>query len=124
MDPSEVSERIAEKFTRVMSATPSPRGAWCDLTAASVLSGLVLAVGLFAIRKSSDPRSVELVLVVAALPLSASFLLSLTLGGSRSVVVRWLASLPFPIDNMNAVLAGLGDTIQVGVQTAAELPAR
>jgi hypothetical protein len=124
MDPNEVSERIAEKFTRVMNATPSPRGAWCDLTAASVLSGLLLVVGFFVIRKSNDPRAVELVLFVAALPLSASFLLSLTLGGSRRAVVRWLASLPFPIENMNAVLAGLGDTIEVVFEPGVEPPAR
>jgi hypothetical protein len=124
MDPNEVSERIAEKFTRVMNATPSPRGAWCDLTVASVLSGVLLVVGLFAIRKSTDPRLASLVLVVAALPLSASFLLSLTLGGSRGTVVRWLASLPFPIENMNALLAGLGDTIEVVFEPGADLPTR
>jgi hypothetical protein len=107
-----------------MRATPSPIGPWCDLTAASVLSGSFLVVGLFAIRRSSNPVSLYAVLAIAAIPAALSALLSTMLGGSRAAVVRWLSSLPFPIENVNALLAGLGDTIEVHFEPGADLPTR
>jgi hypothetical protein len=124
MDPKEATESVAEKFTRVMNATPSPIGRFCDLTVASVLSGLLLVVGLFAIRKSTDPRSLYVALAVAAVPLTVSALLLTTLGASRAKVVGWLSSLPFPVENLNALLAGLGDTIEIHFEIDAELPTR
>jgi hypothetical protein len=124
MDAKEASESVAEKFTRVMNATPSPLGVLCDLTAASAISGALLVIGLFSIRRSSEASSLYVALAVAAFPLAASALLSTTLAGSRAAVVKWLASLPFPIENVNALLAGLGDTIEVFFEQGAELPAR
>src|SRR3954454_9421506 len=113
MDAKEASESVAERFPRVMQATPSPIGPWCDLGAASVLSALLLVVGLFAIRRSTDPSALYVALAIAAVPLATSALLSTTLGASRNAVVGWLASLPFPIEYVNALLAGLGDTLEV-----------
>jgi hypothetical protein len=124
MDPKEANESVAERFTRVMKATPSPIGPWCDVMAASVLSGLLLAVGLFVIRRSTNASSLYVALAVAATPLTVSTLLSTALGGSRDGVVRWLASLPFPVENVNALLAGLGDTIEVHFEPGADLPTR
>jgi hypothetical protein len=124
MDRNQASENVAEKFTRVMCATPSPLGVFCDFIPASVLSGALLVVGLFAIRRLSDARALYAVLFLAAAPLVASAVLSFTLRGSREIVVRWLASLPFPIENMNALLAGLGDTIEVVFEPGAALPDR
>jgi len=124
MDPREASESVAERFTRVMKATPSPVGAWCDLMAASALSGSFLVVGLFVIRRSTNSTALYVALAIAAVPLALSALLSTTLGGSRAAVVRWLSSLPFPIENLNALLAGLGDTIEVYFEPGADLPTR
>jgi hypothetical protein len=124
MDPKEASESVAEKFTRVMNATPSPLGAWTDLGAASILSGVVLLAGLFAVRQSNSTGSLYAALAIAAIPLAASALLSATLRSSRATVVAWLASLPFPIENVNAVLAGLGDTIEVVFEPGTALPTR
>jgi hypothetical protein len=89
-----------------------------------VVSGALLLVGLFVIRRSGDPASLYVALAVAAVPFVVSGLLSFSLRGSRKTVVGWLASLPFPIDNMNALLAGLGDTIEVFFDRGADLPAR
>jgi hypothetical protein len=124
MDPKEASENVAEKFTRVMNATPSPLGAWTDLGAASILSGVLLLAGLFAIRQSNSTESLHAALAIAAIPLAASLLLSATLRRSRATVVAWLASVPFPIENVNAVLAGLGDTIEVVFEPGTLLPTR
>src|SRR5262245_53798018 len=107
-----------------MKATTSPIGSWCDVMAASALSGLFLVVGLFAIRRSTNPSSLYIALAVAAVPLTLSVLLSTTLGGSRDAVVRWLSSLPFPIENVNALLAGLGDTIEVHFEPGTTVPTR
>ena len=124
MDAIEANESVAERFTRVMKATPSPIGAWCDLLVASVLSGALLVVGFFAIRRSNDPVALYVVLAIAAVPLAVSALLSTTLGGSRDAVVRWLSSLPFAVENLNTLLAGSGDTLEVHFEPGADLPTR
>jgi len=124
MTPAEASECVAEKFTRVMKATPSPLGPMTDVMGASILSALIVAVGFFAIRGSSNAVLLYVVFAIAAVPLLASALLSLPLRGSRDKVVAWLSSVPFPVDNLNALLAGLGDTVEVIFAPGAELPTR
>lgn len=124
MDPNEANESVAEKFTNVMNATPSSLSAWCDLTAASVVSGLVLAVGLFVIRHSSEPSHLYVALAVAAAPFLMSYGLLLSLRNSRHVVVAWLTTLPFRIDNLNVLLSGMGDTLEVFFEKSATLPDR
>ena len=64
------------------------------------------------------------VLALTALPLTASLLVAATLGGARGKVVAWLGSLPFAVDNLNALLAGLGDTIEVEFEVGATMPTR
>jgi hypothetical protein len=124
MTPTEASECVAEKFTRVMNATPSPLGPFSDLIAASVLSSVLVMGGLFGIRRSTDPAALYTVFAVAAVPLLASALLSAWLRDSRTKVVGWLCTLPFPVDNLNALLAGLGDTLEIVFAPGAELPTR
>ena len=124
MTPNEASESVAENFTRVMNATPSSLGPFCDLMGASILSGALVVGGLFGIRRSTDASALYTVLAVAAVPLVASLLLSASLRGSRDAVVKWLCSLPFPVDNLNAVLAGLGDTVELVFAEQADLPTR
>jgi hypothetical protein len=124
MDPTEANESVAEKFTAVMNATPSGLATLCDFSLASVVSGICLAVGLFFIRHSHDPARLYVVLVMAATPFAASYGVQLALRRSRQLVVGWLTTLPFPVDNMNALLAGLGDTIEVFFDRGAELPNR
>jgi len=122
--PAEASECVAEKFTRVMNATPSPLGPLSDLGAASVLSGLIVVLGFFGIRRSNDASLLYVVLGVAAVPLIASAILSALTRDSRAKVVAWLCTVPFPIDNLNALLAGLGDTVEIVLAAGGELPTR
>ena len=124
MTPAEASECVAEKFTRVMNATPSPLGPLSDLGAASVLSGLIVVLGFFGIRRSNDASLLYVVLGVAAVPLIASAILSALTRDSRAKVVAWLCTVPFPIDNLNALLAGLGDTVEIVLAAGGELPTR
>jgi hypothetical protein len=124
MDPNEANDSIAEKFTNVMNATPSPLSAFCDVAVASIAAGLVMAVGLFVIRHSGDPTRLYVVIAVAACPFLGSYGLQLGLRGSRHAVVAWMTTVPFPIDNMNSLLAGMGDTLEVFFERGAELPSR
>ena len=124
MTPAEASDSIAERFTRVMNATPSPLGVLSDFITASVVSGAVIVGGLFGVRNSHDVTSLYVVLLFAALPLAACWAISLTMGGARAKVVAWLTSLPFAVDNLNTLLAGSGDTLEVIFREGAALPVR
>jgi hypothetical protein len=110
MTPNEASESVAEKFTRVMNATPSPLGPLSDFISASILSGAIIAIGLFVIRRSSDPAALYSVLGAVAVPFAVCAMVSFKLRGTREKVVAWLTTLPFPVDNLNSLLAGLGGT--------------
>lgn len=123
MDRAEASDRLAHKFTRVMNATPSRFGVLSDVTSASVISGAVLVLSLFFLRGAAA-TSHNLALAFSAVPLAASLVAAATLARSREKVVSWLASLPFPVDNMNALLAGTSDTIEVAFAKGAVLPRR
>ncbi len=124
MTPAEANVCIAEKFTRVMNATPSPLAPFCDLGAASVLSGLIVMTGFLVIGRSADASLIYVVLGIAALPPVASAILAASLRHSRDKVVAWLCAVPFPVENLNALLAGLGDTLEVVFAPGAELPTR
>jgi hypothetical protein len=124
MTPDEANECVAEKFTRVMNATPSPIGPFSDLMAASIVSGLLVAAGFFAVRRSADPTLLYVILGVAAVPLAASAILSALIRDSRAKVVAWLCRMPFPVDNLNALLAGVGDTVELVFSSGAPLPTR
>jgi hypothetical protein len=124
MTPTEASECVAEKFTRVMNATPLAFGPYSDFMAASILSSALVAGGFFAVRRSTDASALYAVLALATVPLIASALLSISLRGARAKVVAWLCSVPFPVDNLNALLAGLGDTIEIVFARGVELPSR
>ena len=124
MNPTEASESVAEKFTRVMNATPSPLGLLSDFINASFVSGAIIAVGLFVIRRSSDPAALYAVLGAVAVPFAVSAAVSFKLRGTRANVVAWLVTLPFPVDNLNALLAGLGDTVELVFAPGTAMPAR
>jgi hypothetical protein len=124
MDRTEANERVAEKFTRMMNATPSRYGPLSDVASASIVSAAVVLIGLFALRHSTDSGARDVVLGVAVLPLVASLLAASAFTGSREKVVSWLASLPIPVDNMNALLAGTSDTVELVFARGARLPTR
>jgi hypothetical protein len=124
MTPTEANECVAEKFTRVMNATPLALGPYSDFMAASILSGALVAGGFFAIRRATDASALYAVLALATVPLLASALLSVSLRGARAKVVAWLCSVPFAVDNLNALLAGLGDTIEIVFARGVDLPTR
>jgi hypothetical protein len=115
MDRARAEDGIAVRFSRVMNATPSPWGFVSDLVIAAAASSLIVFAGFLVIARLDCPAAyVWTVFAVAAIPLVASFVVSLVLAKrSRPQVVAWLASLPFDVVNLNAVLAGAADTVEV-----------
>jgi hypothetical protein len=121
---SEANENVAERFTRVMNATPSALGPYSDFLVAVGISGAVVTVGFFAIRHATTESALYAVLALAIVPPVVSLVLSQRLRGSRDVVVQWLSSLPFPVENVNALLVGFGDTVEVVFEPGVALPSR
>jgi hypothetical protein len=64
------------------------------------------------------------VLGAVAFPFVVSATVSFKLRGTRDKVVAWLTTLPFPVDNLNALLAGVGDTVELVFAPGAAMPAR
>ncbi len=112
--PRERAEQsISARFTRVMNATTSRWGMFTDPSIIGLCTAPV-AVGLLAaIRLEAAPGLVTGLEILAALPVTVAVLLALALTGARSQVVAWLASVPFPVENMNGVLNGLGEALEV-----------
>ena len=105
-------ESVATRFSRVMNATISPLGALTDPPIIAMITAVLLLAFLGAMRMDVGGL-VPLLGVVAALPVSVAFATSLVLLGGRKRVVEWIATLPFPLENMNAILNGLGESLEV-----------
>jgi hypothetical protein len=131
MDLASAEENVARKFTRVMNATPSRWGVLSDVTFSATTASIILALALAVSSRSSNGVTIIGVsMAIAAVPIVVTAVVSIALRGSRAVVLKWLTSLPFPVENVNAILAGVADTIEVyfeplppgvGLPTRAEL---
>jgi hypothetical protein len=112
-------ESIAASFTRVMNATTSRWGMLTDpsIVGAATAPGVIAL--LAAIRMEAAQTVVIVLEVLAALPLTIAVVLALSLRGARARVIDWLAGLPFPVENLNALLNGLGESLEVTFKDAA-----
>ena len=105
-------ESVATRFSRVMNATTSPLGVLTDPPIVAVVTAVLLFAFLGALRMDMGGL-VPVLGGIAALPVSVAFVTSLALVGGRKNVVDWLSTVPFPIENMNAILNGLGELLEV-----------
>src|SRR5262245_56056229 len=106
-------ESIATRFTRIMNATTSRYGVLSDPPIVAMCTSPLLIALLAARRLDADPLVIDALSVLVALPLFVAVVVSLALLGARRRVVDWLAGLPFPVENMNAVLNGLGEGLEI-----------
>ncbi|MEZ4298658.1 MAG: hypothetical protein R3B70_27145 [Polyangiaceae bacterium] len=113
MTETEASELVADRFSRVMNATTSPLGVASDPPVAAVATAVFLVAYLAARRMDAPPIAQTVLLVLVAAPLAVAVLVALSLLGARRRVVTWLAGLPFAVENMNAILNGLGDGLEI-----------
>jgi hypothetical protein len=106
-------ESVSTRFTRIMNATTSRFGVLTDPVVVGVCTAPPLVALVAAVRFEAAPALVTALEGLAAAPLTLAVLLALALRGARAGVVAWLAGLPFPLENLNAVLNGLGETLLV-----------
>lgn len=106
-------ESVATRFTRVMNATTSRFGVLTDPPMVAICTSPLLIALLAALRLEADPAVIQALGALAALPLVVAVVVSLALRGARARVVAWLSGLPFPVENMNAILNGLGEGLEI-----------
>jgi hypothetical protein len=113
------AESVSAHFTRVMNATTSRWGMLTDPSIVGVATAPVVVALLAAIRLEAAPALITALQALAATPLLVAVAVTLAQRSARGGVVAWLAGLPFPLENMNAVLNGLGESLEVTFHTAA-----
>src|SRR5262245_17351916 len=97
-------QSISARFTRVMNATTSRYGVLTDPPIVAVLSGVFLISMLAALQLGASTTVVYALAGLMAVPIGIALLTMIALLGSRRRVVDWIAGVPFPVENMNAVL--------------------
>ncbi|MCC6553631.1 MAG: hypothetical protein IT372_11510 [Polyangiaceae bacterium] len=111
-------QSVSTRFTRIMNATTSRWGVATDPPLVATASAVFFLAFLGALGAGMDALVVRALAALAALPIVVAVLVSLGLLGARRRVVTWLAAQPFPIENMNAVLNGLGEALEVTFEGA------
>jgi hypothetical protein len=107
------AESVATRFTRLMNAATSRWGVVTDPPVLALATGFFLILLLASLRISAVESLVPLFAALTATPVALGILVSLSLLGARRRVIDWLAGLPFPVENLNAVLNGLGDGMEI-----------
>jgi hypothetical protein len=107
------SQSVSERFTRVMNATTSRWGMFTDPSIIGICVAPFAVGWLAAVRLDAAPGVALAFEVLTAAPLVVALALVVALRGARAQVVDWLASVPFPVENMNAVLNGLGEAVEI-----------
>jgi len=108
-------ESVAVRFSRVMKATTSPYGFLTDpvVVCAATAAFLVLALAFRGLA-GREPGPLMLVFqLLVVVPLLVAIAVTISLGDARRGVVTWLAQLPFPMENLNALLNGIGEQLEV-----------
>jgi hypothetical protein len=106
-------QAIAARFSRLMNATTSPFGVLADPALAGVPSAILFVAYLAAKSRDAAPELVRALGLLALVPLVLALLANLALLGARGRVVGWLAGLPFPLENVNGLLNGVGGELEV-----------
>src|SRR5262249_44053111 len=96
-------DSIARRFNRIMNSTTSPAGILCDPPVVAVCMAPLVLVLLGAIELDASRGVVWALGALLALPLLVAIGVSIALVGARRRVIDWLAGLPFPVENMNAL---------------------
>ncbi|MEP7123403.1 MAG: hypothetical protein ABJE95_20925 [Byssovorax sp.] len=107
------AESVATRFTRIMNAATSRWGVVTDPPVLALATGIFLILLLASLRISAIESLIPVFAALTALPFLLGIGASLALLGARARVIEWLADLPFPVENLNAVLNGLGDEMEI-----------
>ena len=117
-DRARAAESVASRFTRIMNAATSRWGVVTDPPVLALATGFFLILLLASLRISAIESLVPVFAALTAMPVALGVIVSLSLLGARGKVIDWLAGLPFPVENLNAVLNGLGDEMEITFATS------
>jgi hypothetical protein len=106
-------QSVSSRFTRLMNATTSRWGMFTDPSIIGLCTAPLLVGLLAAVRTDASPGLIATLEVLSAVPLAVALTLWMSLLGARARVVSWLSSVPFPVENMNGVLNGLGEVLEI-----------
>lgn len=106
-------QSVSARFTRLMNASTSRWGVLTDPPLVSLASGVFLLAFLGALGRDAGPSVARALGGLVLAPLAIALVVSVALRGARRAVVAWLARQPFPVENLNAVLNGLGEALEV-----------
>ncbi|WP_437564034.1 hypothetical protein [Sorangium sp. So ce542] len=106
-------ESVSARFTRIMNASTSRWGVLTDPPLVALASGAFLLAFLAALGRDAGPAVARALGALALAPIAVALAVSVALRGARRAVVAWLARQPFPVENLNAVLNGLGEALEV-----------
>lgn len=107
------AESVSTRFTRIMNATTSRWGALTDPSIVGAATAPPVIALLAAMRLEASPGVILGLQILVAVPTIVAVALTLSLWSARARVIDWLAGLPFPVENLNAVLNGLGDSLEI-----------
>ncbi len=110
---SRAAESVAARFTRVMNAATSRWGTVTDPPILALATGVFLIILLASMRIDGAAGLVPIFGALTALPLVVGVVVWVALLGARARVIDWLAGLPFPVENFNTVLNGLGEGLEI-----------
>jgi hypothetical protein len=96
-----------------MLAATSPIGAFTDPPLVGVATAILLVIAVPIYRSVLNPEQVFVIYLAAGLPVGVAAIAWLSLLGARKKVVTWLAGLPFPVENVNSLLAGVGQNLVI-----------
>lgn len=103
---------LPKPFTAAMNAATSRFGVLCDIPITFIVVAAIGTVTAGAYSLASG-IPVWIAAVVVPVPVFVCIIANLVLRNARRDVVAWLGAVPFPIENVNAVLCGAGEYFEV-----------
>jgi len=110
--PSVDQAALPERFSAAMNAATSRYGVLCDIPIAFVTLAAIATLAI-ALVELLPGLSMWLVAIASCLPILVCVGAHLALRNARGHVLSWLRSLPFPVENVNAVLCGAGEFFEI-----------
>jgi len=106
------SESLAPRFSWQLNAAVYRFGLLCDIIFASVCCAVMCLVWALVVQLRL-PVLPRIFSILSVLPIVACVVANFKARNARDEVVRWIASQPFPVDGVTAVLAGAGESFEV-----------
>jgi hypothetical protein len=109
----QADESLARHLSRLMKASTSALGVWSDPPLIGLAGAVTVSSALLVARFVATPVPSWALWGFALLPFAVGICATLALSGARRKVVDWLGSLPFPLENANGLLNGVGQNLRI-----------